>query len=487
MNYMAQHVDGAEPIGALPVPRATIETIVAKRNKTLTLYGQAFEAWTLSTTAMQRAMAAFTGAPTRFTYHLGSDQRDMFALIKQPSVAEFTKHVRRITDTDVWSHIISLTDLERLMDATAKKQLHAQLIEDPPEVTVDNVHATLEQFILDADTIWKRGIAKCFSELDRRFRSHDGWKVGSRVILDHAFNEHGSWSFYSTKRDVMIDIERTFLVLDGRSPTSVYTGIVEAIEKDRRDGHWGAKQSVTESEFFKVCVYKNGNAHVWFKRDDLVEKVNVLLGAYYDAPIPEEREAKDSGFHARKTAVAKGYAFYPTPDAAAQTVIDAAWLHRRYQDDPILDVLEPSAGTGSLARLCVEKGARVDCIELHAERAEELRASGLYRRVTCSDFLAQEPLRLYDRVVMNPPFDLERDIDHVLHAMKFLKPDGRLVAIMSAGTEFRGTKKATAFRELMASKNASWSDLPAGSFASVGTYCNTVVLSFRADGRAGRW
>ena len=65
--------------------------------------------------------------------------------------------------------------------------------------------------------------------------------------------------------------------------------------------------------------------------------------------------------------------------------------------------------------------------------------------------LKPDPENLYDRVVMNPPFDRERDIDHVIHALKFLAPEGVLVAIMSAGTEFRETRKSVAFRELMLS------------------------------------
>ena len=78
---------------------------------------------------------------------------------------------------------------------------------------------------------------------------------------------------------------------------------------------------------------------------------------------------------------------------------------------------------------------------------------------------------------MNPPFDRERDIDHVVHALKFLRPGGRLVSIMSAGTEFRETRKSIAFREMIDGLGGTWRDLRPGSFASVGTYVNTVVLS----------
>ena len=98
-----------------------------------------------------------------------------------------------------------------------------------------------------------------------------------------------------------------------------------------------------------------------------------------------------------------------------------------------------------------------------------------------------DPDGLYDRIFMNPPFDRERDIDHVMHALRFLKPDGYLVAIMSAGTEFRDTKKAVSFRALMAERRARFSDLPAGSFAHAGTYVNTCLLRMWADGRKVRY
>ena len=60
--------------------------------------------------------------------------------------------------------------------------------------------------------------------------------------------------------------------------------------------------------------------------------------------------------------------------------------------------------------------------------------------------LPEGPRRGLQRSRNAIPFDLERDIDHVTHALKFLKSDGYLTAIMSAGTEFRETKKAKAFR-----------------------------------------
>lgn len=373
-----------------------------------------------------------------------------------------------------------------------------------PEVTVDNVRATLERLAGDADMIWRRGIANAFSRLDRRFRSHDGFKVGARIILERAFNGHGRWNYYyGEQKDALLDIERAFLVLDGGTVSSSYSPAIGAIEASRRN-IFDPTQSECETEYFRVRIFKNGNAHLWFRRDDLVEKVNRILANYYGEVIGDARTQEADPLKNRKTTPAKAFGFFPTPAAAADKLLERVPLLQE-RDKPRLTILEPSAGTGNLARRCVQRvddhvdrydtaeklratyrfDNAVDCVELQPHLADGLRAEAIYRAVYAQDFLTLTPgtTGLYDRVVMNPPLDLERDIDHVTHALDFLKPDGMLVAIMSAGTEYRETRKATAFRALMERMKAGWDDLPPGSFAAAGTYVNTRILRVWKDGR----
>jgi hypothetical protein len=252
----------------------------------------------------------------------------------------------------------------------------------------------------------------------------------------------------------------------------------------------------------------NRNAHLWFQRADLVVKVNKLLAEYYGEVIGDGQTTEEDPFANIKNLPAKRFGFYPTPDGACDRVFRNISTLRR-KDLPQLRVLEPSAGTGNPARRCVHSieeldnwsGGRsrhlnecrcdnlVDCVEIQPGLALTLQAEGIYNRVFAKDFLQLTPetTGLYDLVVMNPPFDRERDIDHVIHALKFLKEDGQLVAIMSAGTEFRETKKSAAFRALMQKMNAQWEDLPAGSFSEAGTNVNTLFLRVWKNGtRYGR-
>jgi hypothetical protein len=486
------------------VPRATAERIVRQRNEALKLYEASHQAMTIAHEAVVKAHAAtraINPRETRYTHHLHGEKVKFMHIDDAQERDDFMKHARKITDTEAWSHIIEVTDLERLMDKKAKDELYQALLTDPPEVTLDNIYATLDGFALNADMIFKRGIANAFSKLDRKFRSHDGFKIGSRAILTGMFDGMGFYNYHRDMESTMMDIERTFLVLDGKSP-STYAGIIGILRNARSRGRCEAHQTEVENEYFLVRCYKNGNCHLWFKRDDLVERVNKLLAEYYGEVIPDGMTPEDDGgLYTPKTTLAKHYGFYPTPDKAGDEVIDKVSLYRNRAQPP-LTILEPSAGTGNLARRCAEVQtgsdgawgekpteytyrAIVDCVEIQPALADMLRGDGLYRKVYGCDFLQLKPetTGLYDVVAMNPPFDRERDIDHVMHALEFLKPDGKLVAIMSAGTEFRDTRKAIAFRDLMTKMHARFNDLPAGSFSSVGTNINTVVLQVYKDGR----
>lgn len=102
---------------------------------------------------------------------------------------------------------------------------------------------------------------------------------------------------------------------------------------------------------------------------------------------------------------------------------------------------------------------------------------GNVRSVLQSDFLAQSPQPQYDRVIMNPPFEKQADIKHVLHAHKFLKPGGRLVSVMAASVLFRTNRLTVEFREFIQAKGGWIQELPEGSFKTSGTMVNTVIVT----------
>jgi predicted RNA methylase len=105
--------------------------------------------------------------------------------------------------------------------------------------------------------------------------------------------------------------------------------------------------------------------------------------------------------------------------------------------------------------------------------------------VRCADFLEVQPTPLlaYDRVLMNPPFGGQADIRHVTHALGFVKPAGLVVAVMSAGVEFRQDKTTAEFRKLVSDHGGRIERLPEDAFKPSGISVRTVmaVIPVSAD------
>lgn len=177
--------------------------------------------------------------------------------------------------------------------------------------------------------------------------------------------------------------------------------------------------------------------------------------------------------------VVSAFNLFPTPPQLAQQVAKRADLASLAESSRIL---EPSAGLGALylaARSALDLAglaAQFTLVEISPDCAGQLyrmTERDLSARLIQADFLEQSPagLGLFDRVVMNPPFSHGSDVRHVLHALKFLAPGGRLVSIVADGPRQR---------EKLGSLAETWETLPAGSFKSEGTNVNTALVTFSA-------
>ncbi len=162
--------------------------------------------------------------------------------------------------------------------------------------------------------------------------------------------------------------------------------------------------------------------------------------------------------------------YFPTPPEVVARLLELAGVQ------PGMRVLEPEAGQGAIAFPCAQAGATVDCYELMEANYKTLAGTTGLGDVRHMDFLAATPRAIYDRVVMNPPFAKQADIKHVLHALRFLKPGGKLVAVMSAGVAFRDNALTREFRELVQKAGGYMEALPEGAFKSSGTMVRTVLV-----------
>ncbi|MBK3582262.1 methyltransferase [Streptomyces sp. MBT57] len=176
--------------------------------------------------------------------------------------------------------------------------------------------------------------------------------------------------------------------------------------------------------------------------------------------------------------------YFPTPEPVVDQLITLAAL------EPGMTVLEPSAGSGAIATAAAARGAIVDCIERDPGYAAVLSDTHVARQVQVADFLTIPAEPRFDRVLMNPPFTRGTDIAHVTHALRFLKPNGLLVSVMS-WTVTEQTGSTTVFRKLVEQRGALVEALPARAFAQSGTTVGTVLVTIPAtrptDARPTVW
>lgn len=136
-------------------------------------------------------------------------------------------------------------------------------------------------------------------------------------------------------------------------------------------------------------------------------------------------------------------------------------------------ILEPSAGTGNLidAIRNTARGYSLTAVEINCTMADRLRSILEVDDTHQGDFLQQNGnLGKFDRIVMNPPFQNGADIKHIQHALGFLKPGGRLVAICANGPRQQEQLKPLA---------DTWEELPADTFKDQGTNVRAALLTIR--------
>jgi type I restriction-modification system DNA methylase subunit len=166
--------------------------------------------------------------------------------------------------------------------------------------------------------------------------------------------------------------------------------------------------------------------------------------------------------------------FFETPVALAKRMCELAGV------GPGKAVLEPSAGLGRIAMAARDAGAHVVCCERDPARAATLARQPGLSVLPERDFLGLAPHGAFDAVLMNPPFSQQADCFHVAHALRFLRPGGWLVAVVSAGFRFRQTHASCELREQLAEYPTSRVvDLPDGTFEESGTGVRTCLVTVR--------
>lgn len=165
------------------------------------------------------------------------------------------------------------------------------------------------------------------------------------------------------------------------------------------------------------------------------------------------------------------YQFFETPDEIADwLVMLAGGVH---EGDTIL---EPSAGRGSIIKAIHRScpSVLVECYELMPENREFLNS--LENVILLGEDFTKNSVGHYTKIIANPPFSGNQDIDHVRLMYDHLDPGGTLAAITSPHWRLGTEKKCVEFREWLSKVNGKIFDIDAGEFKNSGTTISTVAI-----------
>ena len=82
----------------------------------------------------------------------------------------------------------------------------------------------------------------------------------------------------------------------------------------------------------------------------------------------------------------------------------------------------------------------------------------------------------YQRIIANPPFSGNQDIEHVYKMFEFLTINGEMSVITSQHWKIAGDSKCKNFRKWIEEHNAQIQDIAAGEFKESGTGLQTSLI-----------
>lgn len=263
------------------VRKDSVEELIGHRMRAMDLYLQGFRAMVAAVAAHRRACVGLTSVSglhweaLRFV-HMETRQRDEDSFVSKQ---------RASVDGDMWRAFLVNTRLGSLMDKIERDAFEKGL-QNPPEITIDTVMATLQRLAGDAETIFRRGLVDAFRSLSREHASNDGFTVGERMVIKRVVtvtrvNGDALWVRSSEwGAQVLRDVDRCLHILSGRPAPKHMQGISQAVYEAIGRKEWEAS-----TDLVRVRWHKNGNGHLWVLDPKLREDVNREIAAYFGAAV----------------------------------------------------------------------------------------------------------------------------------------------------------------------------------------------------------
>lgn len=167
----------------------------------------------------------------------------------------------------------------------------------------------------------------------------------------------------------------------------------------------------------------------------------------------------------------KDLQFFETPQKIAEYLVELAEI------DENQTILEPSAGRGAIIK---ELHKKVPNNHIHYYEISDTNKKYLDQiepTIYLGDDFLKEPREIkFSRIVANPPFSKNQDVDHIMKMYSMLSENGILVSVASPHWRMAKEKKCVEFRKFLDLVRAEVEEIKQGEFKESGTMIGANIV-----------
>lgn len=190
--------------------------------------------------------------------------------------------IRRNIDRSIWRYLMNQSGNLSFMNKTAVDEWNHQLEKgEVPELNLENVFATFRGIHNRREEMFEKGILYIARKMSPSHKTNRMHKLGKKLILGYVVSYcriYQGFSLHYDRRGFLDDLDRVAHIID-RKPErdhrqSVSSEIYAAMAKDKRRTHY-------EDDYWVMKWHKSGTLHVTFKRLDILDAMNQIIGKHY--------------------------------------------------------------------------------------------------------------------------------------------------------------------------------------------------------------
>ena len=226
---------------------------------------------------IKEAFAAESSYDFGISLHYRSSSESIDAILHQMKLSAWGAIIEKLNIRRLMSSK-RIAELDHALGRGSRNYYGQEAPPDFPEITPENIIAVAQGYIMSATEFLEEAVVEEYefwrpSRHRADYKRNSDWKLNRKIIRPWIVERNYGGGFrcnYSNGSHVTA-LDNIFRMLDGKGPVEEYKGPLSSAIETCPDGKG-------ETEMFKFKCYGNGNLHLEFKRQDLLDLFNSIAG-----------------------------------------------------------------------------------------------------------------------------------------------------------------------------------------------------------------